>query len=267
MHLYVYTEEPIDFSIRQGNREEALKAISKVYSQEPRDKQIKFYDMKLAQHLEAQENAGEDTLWHALTDPNMRVSSYVSLVTALFNNLTGIGIIGIYSTAIFETISRSGATSRLTIKQDNTYIGYAGVVGALISLWTVSYFSRRAIFVGGHFFMGIFLLLSGYFIDAKKSEFTLLNVCLFIIAFNATQGTAFWIYAAEIVSSDAVMGLCMFQCMLCLITESMTCSFIMNSKIGVNGLFYILGCVQVVAFLILNVILKETKGLTQTEKK
>jgi len=41
----------------------------------------------------------------------------------------------------------------------------------------------------------------------------------------------------------------------------------MNSKIGVNGLFYILGFIQVVAFFILNMVLKETKGLTQQEKK
>ena len=124
-----------------------------------------------------------DSLWHALTDPQMRGSSYVSLVTALFNNLTGIGIINIYSTAIFETILRSGAPSKLTIKQDNTFIGYAGVAGAIFSFWTVQYFSRRAIFVGGHFFMAVFLFLSGYYIDTKKSEFTLINVCAFIICF------------------------------------------------------------------------------------
>ena len=44
MHLYVYTEEPIDFSVREGKRGEALKLISKVYSGESRENQIRFYE-------------------------------------------------------------------------------------------------------------------------------------------------------------------------------------------------------------------------------
>lgn len=42
---------------------------------------------------------------------------------------------------------------------------------------------------------------------------------------------------------------------------------LMNSTIGVNGLFYILGFLQVLAFIVLNMIMKETKGLSAQEKK
>ena len=47
----------------------------------------------------------------------------------------------------------------------------------------------------------------------------------------------------------------------------MTTIYVMSSPIGVNGLFYILGFVQIVAFTIFSLFLKETKGLKEHEKK
>lgn len=42
---------------------------------------------------------------------------------------------------------------------------------------------------------------------------------------------------------------------------------ILNSKLGVDGLFYVLGCIQGVAFIVLWLFVKESKGLSDSEKK
>ena len=34
LHTFVYVEEPIDFSVKNGQQEEAMQLISKVYNQE-----------------------------------------------------------------------------------------------------------------------------------------------------------------------------------------------------------------------------------------
>jgi hypothetical protein len=34
LHLTVYTEETIDFNIKQGNKEDAMKTIAQIYSDE-----------------------------------------------------------------------------------------------------------------------------------------------------------------------------------------------------------------------------------------
>jgi hypothetical protein len=47
----------------------------------------------------------------------------------------------------------------------------------------------------------------------------------------------------------------------------MTTVALLNSKLGVDGLFYLLGGIQGVAFVTLAVFVKESKGLSDTEKK
>jgi hypothetical protein len=47
----------------------------------------------------------------------------------------------------------------------------------------------------------------------------------------------------------------------------MSFTYLLNSRLGINGIFYVLGAVQIVAFIILSVFMKETKGLSAAEKK
>jgi len=47
----------------------------------------------------------------------------------------------------------------------------------------------------------------------------------------------------------------------------MTTVWLLNSKLGVDGMFYSLGAIQVVAFITLMIFVKESKGLSDNEKK
>jgi len=126
-----------------------------------------MYDSKRREFLEEQErSAGSppDSAWAALTDPNKRGASYISIAISIFNNLSGQSVICIYSTAIFEMMTSKGAISRYQVKQENSFIGYAAVVGAFISYFTVSYFTRRVLFIGGHFLMAILMFLTGFYV-------------------------------------------------------------------------------------------------------
>lgn len=104
-------------------------------------------------------------------------------VIAVFNNMSGIGIINIFSTAIFENIKLKGAQSALTVKQENYLIGLSGLVGAILSFWSCTYFTRRAVFIGGHAIMSILLFMVAYFIDIKYSDGVLMSLCVFIIVY------------------------------------------------------------------------------------
>ena len=41
----------------------------------------------------------------------------------------------------------------------------------------------------------------------------------------------------------------------------------MNGLLGVDGLFFVLGLIQIVAVILLSIFMKETQGLTPSEKK
>ena len=76
--------------------------------------------------------------------------------------MAGCNIIFIYAKQIYDKINDSGASrSGLTPTQDTYVIGSMGLVGAILSNWTVKYFSRRALFIGFHLVMGVFLALVG----------------------------------------------------------------------------------------------------------
>ena len=61
------------------------------------------------------------------------------------------------------------------------FLGTAGLLGAIVSLGTVSYFTRRALLVGGHIIMMILLTLVGVFTDINQPYLVLVAMCLFII--------------------------------------------------------------------------------------
>ena len=176
-------------------------------------------------------------------------------------------MICIYSSSIFQNITLKGGYSKYLIKEENNFIGWSAVIGACMSYFTITLLSRRALFVGGHFIMCVLMFLTGFYVDMKKHDLALVCILLFIVVFQCTQGTAIFIYISEIVSSDSVMGLCLFAMMFGLTVQSMAFTQIMNSKLGVNGLFYVLGACQIIAFVVLSIFMKETKGLTAHEKK
>ena len=90
-------------------------------------------------------------MWHALTSPNQRNASWLSVFLAAFNNLSGIGIISIYATSIFESIlSNHKDKSRMTAKEDAYFLGLAGLIGAILSFYSgVMNFFFYSGFAGG----------------------------------------------------------------------------------------------------------------------
>lgn len=202
-----------------------------------------------------------------LTDAKVAPSSWISIVTAIFNNLSGIGIINIFATYIFETILKKGAVAKLTAKQDVYFIGGATLLGSVLSYYSIAIFSRRAIFIGGHFFMAVLHFATGYWVHKKQAELVLLSMCTLIIVYQATQGSILLIYIAEISTSDAILGICVFTTMVCTTIQSMTSTMLMSGTLGIDGLFFSLGAIQVVAFFFFTFFLKETQGLSASDKK
>jgi hypothetical protein len=99
-------------------------------------------------------------------DPASRNATWTCIAIALFNNFTGQSLICIYSTNIFEDINMLGSHSRFDIKTENNFIGYSACIGAILSYYSVAFFKRKTLFVGGHFIMGALLLMSGYYITS-----------------------------------------------------------------------------------------------------
>ena len=122
LYTFVFREEPIDYCVKRGDREQALRLIAKVYSSYSHEEHDAIYFEKRRIVLESEKKKGKsapDTLYHALTDPSMRSASWMCIFISLFGILAGNGIINMYSTAIFDGVSRMGSATPLSSKQQN----------------------------------------------------------------------------------------------------------------------------------------------------
>lgn len=73
-------------------------------------------------------------------------------------------------------------------------------------------------------------------------------------------------YAAE-VAVDTALGLCILAMFLSLLEKAITMEFMVHSGMGPHGMFIFLGVITLIGAVFIGVCVKETKGLSDLEKK
>ena len=157
-------------------------------------------------------------VWSTLTSEEFRKATWVCIAIAVYNMMSGVNIINGYSTQIFDKIGEDGTFST---SQKNYFVGCSGFLGAFFSNFTVAFLTRRTILIGGHTLMGIFLLLIAIFIVQKNPDATIYSMSAFIISFQSSNGSLFWVYVSD-VGTDAAFGICLFTLMLMLTIQTLT---------------------------------------------
>jgi len=73
-------------------------------------------------------------------------------------------------------------------------------------------------------------------------------------------------YAAE-VAVDTALGLCILALFLSLLEKAITMQVLVHSAMGPQGMFFLLGGITLVGAVFVWFYIKETKGLSDKEKK
>lgn len=185
--------------------------------------------------------------------------------------MSGICLVNGFVILIFDKLNglnqSHGKMIRYTSKQDSYIVGFANIFGAIASYYTIKIFSRRMIFIGGHFIMGCVLVISGYFYYMNQPEFVLFGFCTFAAVYQSTQGSCLFIYVAEIVVNEIAMGLALFSLMIAMTMQSMLSTYMINYKYGLDVILYILGAFQMVPAIYFYLYMRDTQGLTTEQKK
>ena len=66
---------------------------------------------------------------------------------------------------------------------------------------------------------------------------------------------------------DAALGFCILFLLSTILANSVAAEFLFNSSLGPQGVFFMFGGFSFVGFIYCWIFLKETKGLTDCEKK
>lgn len=201
----------------------------------------------------------------ALFSPDYRRATWVCVFIAVANQMSGINILNIYAETIFEDVADAGGAAAFSPKACTYFIGVSGFVGAFLSNFTVKYLTRRQVFIVGHTCMGFCLLLVAICTVTNHGNLVLTFMCLFVISLQFSNGSAFWVYAAEVVC-DPAMGICLFALWGFLVIQTIFANSLI-SLVGISGLFYILAGYQVFTIAVLFVFMKESQGLTGEQKR
>lgn len=109
-------------------------------------------------------------------------ATWICMAAALFNQMSGINIINTYSTKILDTCEENGMKMVIDISTCNYMIGAAGCTGAALAALGQN-LTMRAIFIGGHFGMMVFLGGTFAFYVANIQIPMITCIILFIISF------------------------------------------------------------------------------------
>ena len=97
----------------------------------------------------------------AVCGQNYRRATWTNVGYIIFHELTGVNVIAIYSTLIFEKMDKSGG--QFTPRQGTYLVGILNFLSCYIGVLTVRYFGRRTLCIFGHLFIALVHGLVGYF--------------------------------------------------------------------------------------------------------
>ena len=194
--------------------DKAISILEKIYPSEMYHVHQEIYvDLRKRGGFEGQAINQEDSevvgFSDSLCHKDYRTATWLVIFIVIAIQMAGVNVINIYTKVIFDAIEKEGGVSSLSAKTQSYFIGISGFFGAICAGFTVLYFSRRTIFIGGHSIIGVCMLAIGLFIDLGKPEICLVFMCIAVITFQFTMGAAFWVYASE-VCVDVAMGICVF---------------------------------------------------------
>lgn len=171
----------------------------------------------------------------------------------------------IYSNTIFAEMAKRGSIS-FSAKEGSYIVGTLSMIVSIIAPITVNNFGRKPLLFWGQFAMATSLSAVAVSYMYEHDILIIVFICVFISAFQLSQGPIAWMYAGE-VAVDTGLGICVLALYLSLLEKAITMEFMVHSSMGPTGMFFFLSFITFIGAVFIQVFVKETKGLTDKEKK
>ena len=144
-------------------------------------------------------------------------------------------------------------------------VGIACCIFAFLGVIVIKFFGRRTIYIVGCFGMGFSHVVAG--IALLKNQYLIGFSCiiLYIVFFQLTIGNVTYIYTAE-VAVDSAAGVALAVQFVNMTLISFTTEY-MIAILQVHGTFLYFGTFCIIGGILSILFVKETKGLTDLERK
>ncbi|CDW72682.1 sugar transporter family protein [Stylonychia lemnae] len=259
--LFIVRYESIKFLIDHKRDNQALKAIQQVYHSSENPQEILDYIRRTGQ----KPSSNKISMCKALTGQNFWRATWFCILFGILLQLTGINAIIWYSNNILQKIqddSGHGISPRL----GTILIGVTNFIGSIISIFVVRRFGRKTLMVSGNLVMALLLFLVGLFSFLKFNNVMLIMILLFLLIFQQSDGPIFYMYASEI-TQDTGLGFAFLSLKGSGLIISLTTEYLMDSVLQPSGAFLLFACITLAGAIFFIFAMKETKHLTDKEKK
>ena len=194
-----------------------------------------------------------------LFDAKYRTCTYMLIIFALLNQLSGVNAINLYSTDMLKTIQGLDPTLANYMLMSGACFGT--VAGPLLG----KYFSLRTMLIGGEFALAIELTLIALFSYYQISYGLLICMILFQFTYQTTLGSYFFVYVSQVggssINSWAVFWIWLGVLMVNFMTQPLMETFTLS------GLFALFSVFSLAASLYLKMCMRCTQGLSKEELK
>lgn len=118
----------------------------------------------------------------------------------------------------------------------------------------------------GHVGIAVAHALIGVFILTGFDIGIMVMICVFIWIFANTTGPLAWVYSAE-TCTDIGLGVCLLTLWAVVLIEILTIPILMTTSLETSGVFFMFAIFSAIGAVFIQVYLKETRGLTDKEKR
>lgn len=202
----------------------------------------------------------EVTTSETFFNPVIRKAAWVGLALAVFQQLTGINAIMLYSSELF-----ADSDSSLTANEQSTLVMAVNMIAACASGAFLNFAGRKTLMFIWTFACAIFLFATAFATAEGWSSVELVMCMLFVAAFEFGPGPIVWLYNGEILNDKAINVACFGNWTFVLIVALTTGWFFDN--IGIAGTFIMFGVCNLVAVVFIAIFMRETKGLSESQVK
>ena len=142
-----------------------------------------------------------------------------------------------------------------------------GLTTAWLGILTIKVFGRRALCVAGHLGMAVLHGMIAYFAEIENNQGVLLSLLGFLLIYQTTSGPVAWLYALE-TTIDAALGICIFTLWGTTTVLAFVCPILLSEDhLGPTNVFAIFSGLSVLGSIYSFCVLKETKNMTDKDKK
>ena len=196
-----------------------------------------------------------------LIDSRYRTATLIGILLACFNQLAGVNAINFYSKVIFADVFDSD--NAVTIGTALT--GVSQIIGVLIAPLLGAKLGLKTILVFGSGCCTVCMGLVAIFSTIDQSTLVLVFILLFLIAFQASQGSFFFTYVAE-VAEDASVAWANFVLFTLILILSLVTQQLFDA-LGNDWAFGMFAFFNLFATITMQLVLKDISGMSKTESK